>query len=191
MRRSTLQAVGLNTEYDIPAGELFSPALDADKYRLDRAQLETLRCLHDFVMQYNKELPVQQEARPITGPAQAVRLVYNSFRGLDHEEFRATFVSAAGIPLKTETITSGGLKSTVIDVAAVARRALELRAGGVIVYHNHPSGNPLPSAADIKETQRLKEALDVFDIAFLDHIIVSDGKFYSFSDETTRKIENY
>ena len=56
-------------------------------------------------------------------------------------------------------------------------------ACGVILVHTHPSGNPLPSKADIEKTEELRQALNIFEIELLDHIIIGDNQYYSFSDE--------
>lgn len=65
----------------------------------------------------------------------------------------------------------------------IMRKALEKRADGLIMTHNHPSGNPHPGQADIKETERLKKASNTFGISLLDHLIIANGCFYSFADE--------
>ena len=75
------------------------------------------------------------------------------------------------------------MTSTVIDNTKILRTAILKKASAVIVYHNHPSGSPTPGKADIKATESLKKALDLLEISFLDHIIISDGRWYSFADE--------
>ena len=70
----------------------------------------------------------------------------------------------------------------------IVKAALEMSASGVIMAHNHPSGNPLPGKADITITKSLKTALDTFDIHLIDHIVIADGSYYSFADETTCRI---
>ena len=65
----------------------------------------------------------------------------------------------------------------------ILRTALEKLASSIILCHNHPSGNQQPSNADIVITQKVKESGKLMDIALLDHIIVTDGSYYSFADE--------
>ena len=86
-------------------------------------------------------------------------------------------------------VSVGGPNSTVMDPAVVAKGAVGTLANGVIITHNHPSGDPAPSKEDIERTRRLKLALSLFDIKLLDHIIIGDGKAYSFNDERTFNIE--
>ena len=65
----------------------------------------------------------------------------------------------------------------------IIKNALEMLASGIILVHNHPSGNPQPGACDIKQTGILKKAAETFDISLLDHIIIADDRFYSFAEE--------
>jgi DNA repair protein RadC len=85
-------------------------------------------------------------------------------------------------------LSFGGTECTVIDVKIAVRLAIMKMASAVILAHNHPSGNPAPSSSDIEQTRQLKNALAFFDIQLLDHIIVSDDSYYSFSDEVTHKV---
>jgi DNA repair protein RadC len=80
-------------------------------------------------------------------------------------------------------LSAGGTSSTVIDKKVVAKVAIEQLADAVILVHNHPSGNCLPSRSDIKETGDIKKALDLFGISLLDHIIIADKEYYSFASE--------
>lgn len=85
-------------------------------------------------------------------------------------------------------LSVGGTSSTVIDKKVVAKVAIEQLADAVILVHNHPSGSCLPSQADIKETGELKKALDLFDIALLDHVIIGSNEFYSFATEERSRV---
>ena len=78
---------------------------------------------------------------------------------------------------------SGGTGSTVIDIKIIVKKAVERLASGLILVHNHPSGNPLPGEQDRTQTEALKRALAVFDIVLVDHVIIARKKYFSFSDE--------
>lgn len=81
-------------------------------------------------------------------------------------------------------ISSGGRAATVVDAALVAKFAVDSLASGVILAHNHPSGNNLPSVQDDNLTRKLNDALALFDIKVLDHIIVTPSdNYYSYKDE--------
>jgi DNA repair protein RadC len=98
------------------------------------------------------------------------------------EVFVAVFLNKGQRVIDTNIFSQGGITGTVVDVRTIARRALELGATGVVVSHNHPSGNLRPSNEDKHLTQKLKQGLKVLDIALIDHIIVSDEGYYSLSD---------
>lgn len=80
-------------------------------------------------------------------------------------------------------ISQGGVSSTVVDISIVCKFAVDTLAKGVILVHNHPSGNCKPGTEDIRITDRLKKALGLFDCSLLDHIILTEDKLYSFADE--------
>ena len=79
-------------------------------------------------------------------------------------------------------LSQGGISGTVTDVRIVMKKAIETLASGIIVSHNHPSGNLNPSESDTKITQKIKEAGGLLDIQLLDHLIISDKDYYSFAD---------
>jgi DNA repair protein RadC len=79
-------------------------------------------------------------------------------------------------------LSQGGVSGTVTDVRIVMKKAVELLASGIILCHNHPSGNLNPSEADSKITRKIKEAGSFMDIQLLDHLIISDKDYYSFAD---------
>ena len=115
---------------------------------------------------------------PLSDPAMVYRLMLPRLKGLDHEEFWVLFLTRANYLIHKEMFSLGGLSSTV-----VVRKALEKRACGIILVHNHPSGNPTPGKEDLERTAAIKKAADTFDISILDHIVVCDDSFYSFADD--------
>lgn len=187
MQKRTLEALGLRTRTDIPAAEIFASTFDAKTYGLSSDEVRFIRCLRDFVMEYNREIPMQED-RPVTCSMDAAGIMYDAMRGLDHEEVWVVMLNLANVPLSRHLICSGGLDVSVIDNRRVVKIALEQNAKGVILFHNHPSGNPTPSNADIKETERLRKALEVFDMKLTDHIVISDSRYYSFAEETVHPI---
>ncbi|MDD3108224.1 MAG: JAB domain-containing protein [Alistipes sp.] len=77
-------------------------------------------------------------------------------------------------------ISQGGVSHTVVDARIIVKRAIEKLAHGMILVHNHPSGNPEPSPEDQVLTQKLQQAAALFDILLMDHLIVTAGPCYSF-----------
>ena len=101
---------------------------------------------------------------------------------LSHEEFWILFLNRSNKVINMMKLSQGGVSGTVTDVRMVMKKAIEYLASGIIVCHNHPSGNLNPSESDTKITQKIKEAGNFMDIQLLDHLIISDKDYYSFAD---------
>jgi DNA repair protein RadC len=101
---------------------------------------------------------------------------------LSHEEFWILFLNRSNKVINRMKLSQGGISGTVTDVRMVMKKAIEYLASGIIVCHNHPSGNLNPSESDSKITQKIKEAGNLLDIQLLDHLIISDKDYYSFAD---------
>ena len=102
-----------------------------------------------------------------------------------YESFFVLCMNNANKPIGFAKISQGGIQGTVIDVRIVCKFAIETLATGIVIAHNHPSGIKKPSSEDIKLTKKIKEALDIFNIRCIDHIILTVNDYYSFSDEGT------
>lgn len=100
-----------------------------------------------------------------------------------HEVFAVLFLNRANKINHFQIVSEGGITGTVADPRIILKKALEEDAVGIILCHNHPSGSLKPSGADQELTKKIKEAAKFFDIKVLDHLIVSDAGYYSFSDE--------
>jgi len=120
---------------------------------------------------------------PIRTAEAAWRVAAPKLRGLDHEEFWVMFLNRANYVLAMEHICTGNVSSTSIDIPRILKKVLDMNATAVIIFHNHPSDNPRPGASDIEATSSLRDALNAIDKQLLDHIIVSDSCYYSFSLE--------
>ncbi len=102
---------------------------------------------------------------------------------LPHEEFWIMLLNRAHKITKTELVSRGGVTGTVADVRMMMKVAVENLSSAIVLAHNHPSGNTRPSDQDIQLTRKVKEAANLFDIQLLDHIIVGDGAYFSFTDD--------
>jgi DNA repair protein RadC len=100
-----------------------------------------------------------------------------------YESFFILIVNRANTTIGFAKISQGGTAGTVIDVKIIAKYCIEGLAHGVILAHNHPSGNIKPSEQDKQITSTTKNALSLFDIKVLDHIILTEDNYFSFSDE--------
>jgi len=100
------------------------------------------------------------------------------------EQFSVAFLNRANRILGIQVISKGGLTGTIADPRLIMATALKAAATGIILCHNHPSGNLQPSSADIEITKKIESACKFLDIKLLDHIIISpSGEYYSFIDE--------
>ncbi|MDH5367391.1 MAG: DNA repair protein RadC [Cyclobacteriaceae bacterium] len=102
---------------------------------------------------------------------------------LSHEEFWVILLSRNNTVLKKQQISSGGVSGTVADPKIIFKLALEELASGIILVHNHPSGNLKPSEADKSLTTKMKKAGHALEISVLDHLIFTDNGYFSFADE--------
>lgn len=99
------------------------------------------------------------------------------------EQFKVLLITRANKVLGIVDISQGGISGTVCDPKIVFASALKAASCGIIVAHNHPSGNLTPSQADIDLTRKLKEAGKFLEIAVLDHVILTGEAYFSFADE--------
>ncbi len=112
-------------------------------------------------------------ARPIISSWSAlITYVQMSLRHEPREQFRVLFLDRKNQLIKDEILTRGTVDHAPVYPREIARRALELSASSLILVHNHPSGDPTPSRADIDITRELMDALMSFDITIHDHLIV-------------------
>jgi DNA repair protein RadC len=102
---------------------------------------------------------------------------------LQHEEFWIILLNRSNKIIKKQRISEGGVSGTVADSKIIFKIAIEQLASGIILAHNHPSGNLKPSIADRNLTQELKNAGTILAIPVLDHIIFTDNGYFSFADE--------
>jgi DNA repair protein RadC len=123
------------------------------------------------------------ERTKITSSAVAYQILKRRLSDLPHEEFWVLLLNRANQVTREEYLSKGGISGTVVDIRIICRSAIEHGASGVVIGHNHPSGQVLPSEQDKSITKKLFEALKLLEVALLDHIIVGDQKYFSFSDE--------
>ncbi|MCU0405361.1 MAG: JAB domain-containing protein [Ignavibacteriaceae bacterium] len=100
------------------------------------------------------------------------------------EEFKILLMNRSNAVLGILSVSKGGISGTVTDIRLIFQAALKSNASGIIVCHNHPSGNVYPSESDRNITQKIKEAGNFMDIQLLDHLIILPVEgYFSFADE--------
>lgn len=119
----------------------------------------------------------------ITCSQDAYEVIKADLLDLEYEEFWVLLLNRANQVIKKERISAGGVSGTVADPKIIFKKALDELASGIILVHNHPSGNLSPSGADISLTQKVKSGGKLLDISVLDHLIFTNQGFYSFADE--------
>ncbi|OFZ54593.1 MAG: hypothetical protein A3D92_14440 [Bacteroidetes bacterium RIFCSPHIGHO2_02_FULL_44_7] len=127
------------------------------------------------------ELKVQSSK--IKSSFDAFQFLQRSMLDLQHEEFHVLFLNRGNQILAGELISKGGLSGTVADGKLIFHRALQMKASGIILAHNHPSGQLRPSEADLKLTNSLVNFGSYIDLKVLDHLIFCDNDYFSFADE--------
>lgn len=123
-----------------------------------------------------------QDARQreqISSPDDVKDLVMEDMRYYDREHFKCLYIDRKNKFLALETISVGGLSSSLVHPREVFKPAIKLSAASVILIHNHPSGDPTPSSEDIEITKRLIDSGKLLGIDILDHLVIGDGKYAS------------
>lgn len=183
---------------DESAVELMRKVLDHfdnDLSRLGRCSCEEL-CMFKGIgnakavailasMELGKRRKDEEKPRriKISSPADIYNFFYPIMCDLSIEECWALYLNQASNVIDRVRISSGGLASTCVDIRCVLREALLKRATTLALCHNHPSGNVVPSLDDDRLTEQLSKATKLMNIRLIDHVIFTDGKYYSYADE--------
>lgn len=117
--------------------------------------------------------------KSIHQPIDTVNFVLEEMQDLDREMCMTLNLDANNCVLNAHVVSVGGLDRVVVDVKNIMKSALLSNAHGIIMYHNHPSGNSTPSQADFLITEKIKKACEIMDIQFLDHIVIGKENYHS------------
>ena len=115
--------------------------------------------------------------------AKAYQLFQPTLSFLSHEEFWVAYLNHQNKVIAHHCLSKGGITSATVDLRLLLKKALEVGATGLLLAHNHPTGNLHPSEADLSLTKKIKVAAQAIDIQLLDHLIVSENGYFSFADE--------
>ena len=124
-----------------------------------------------------------EEKVVITSAHDAAGLFMEKMRHLRKEHFKVLLLNAKGHLMLIDDVSTGSLMSSFAEPREVFANALRRGAASIILVHNHPSGDPEPSNADICVTENLKRAGDLLGIPVLDHIIIGDGQYVSMEEK--------
>jgi len=119
----------------------------------------------------------------IRSPRDVSALVMEDLRHLKQEHFVVLFLNTKNCVVAKETLSVGSLNSTIVHPREVFRAAVKRSAASIVCVHNHPSGDPQPSAEDVALTRRLVEAGQLIGIDVLDHVIIGDRRYVSLKEQ--------
>ena len=144
------------------------------------AKAMTLKAAFELAKRQRSE---QQNTHTISSSRQAYEWAISLQTQNITEEFWALYLNRANKIVGHQFVSKGGMNATVVDIRLIAKRALELKASNIIVFHNHPSGSTKPSNADRQLTHKLRVGLSTLELTLLDHLIIAQDHFFSFADE--------
>lgn len=124
-----------------------------------------------------------QEKTNVGNSKDAYLILKSQLSDLRTEEFWAIFLNNNNKVIHISQLTQGGISQSIVDVRVLFKTALDYFSTGIIIAHNHPSGSLKPSREDINITQKIKEAGKTLSIQLLDHLIITQDSYFSFSDE--------
>lgn len=176
------------------AAESLLQHADHDLHNLHKQDLHDLLLLHNLTplraarLMAAMELGRRRCAQPVanrtlvTNSATAYELLRPVLVDLSHEEFWLLLVDRGNRLIKRLRVSQGGMHGTVADPKLIMRLAVLHKASGIVLAHNHPSGQLRPSEEDIRLTRKLVEAAKFLDLTVQDHLICSQPGYYSFAD---------
>ena len=121
--------------------------------------------------------------KAVTSAADIYAIMHPKMQDLNIEQAWVLLLNQSFRLINTVCISSGGISETAVDVRQIIKHAVLCNATVLALTHNHPSNNPKPSSDDDRITQRVKSACDIMRIHFLDHVIVTDGQYYSYQEQ--------
>jgi DNA repair protein RadC len=133
-----------------------------------------------FELSKRCRVAVVEQKRKISETTDLVELMQTKNARLDFEEFWVIFVNQSSTLMGVINFGKGGLTSTSADIRLILSKALELKATGFFLCHNHPSGDLYPSKIDLALTSQLNDAALLLSIQLLDHVIICKEDFFSF-----------
>ncbi len=161
--------------------------LSADRQRfcqangLGMAKYAQLQAVLQMARRHFEETLMQGDV--LTSPQETRQFLASQLRGYTYEVFCCLFLDNRHRVLRFEELFRGTIDGAAVYPREVVKQALAHNAAAVIFAHNHPSGLTEPSTADRQITEKLKQALALFDIRVLDHFIIGDGRPYSFAEQ--------
>ena len=169
-QEKTVQYVGKLTRCEMTSvDELFSELTPARK------------ALAEAAVELYKRVQIKQaERRQVISSETACNILRPLIGDIEKEEFWAIYLNQSNRVIRKERLSAGGITGTLVDVRLIMKEAILCNATGMIISHNHPSGNENPSPEDNRLTEQIKKAADSLNIRLIDHIIITSNTHYSY-----------
>ena len=176
-------ARGILSRADNDLGRIAKMSLSEMTRNPGIGEAKAIRILAAFELSRRRRSSHPDQKIHIRCSRDAYQILEGSLADLPHEEFWILLLNRANQVIEKRRISQGGISGTVTDIRIILRAAVDKLSSGMILAHNHPSGNLNPSDADLKITGKIKEAAVLLDISLLDHLIISDQGYLSLADE--------
>lgn len=157
-------------------------------YRMDFEELAGIRgigeskaCRIKAALELGRRLAAAapEERMAVTGPEDVFRLVGVEMGALEQEQLRVLLLDTKHRVIREDIMYKGSVNSAQVRTGEVFRKAISANATAIILAHNHPSGDPAPSSADVTLTMDLVQSGKLLDIAVLDHLVIGQGRWVS------------
>ncbi len=125
---------------------------------------------------------IRQEIKGVSSPKDVAEYLMEEMRYYQKEYFKVILLNTKNQIISTELISIGSLNSSIVHPREIFSVAVKKVSAAVILVHNHPSGDPTPSREDIEVTKRIVQAGEIIGISVLDHMIIGEGRYYSFRE---------
>ena len=180
-----LETLGIRPGQKVSIDILLSETFNGNLYGMGEDQMAKVKALRDILAEY--ESSHKTPGRTIKNSRDAAEHLFDTLKGLGHEEVWVMYLNSGNAVIGKEQMYKGSLSESTFSCRDVIARTLSANAAGLILFHNHPSGNPAPSASDVKRTEELQNACKTVGLNLVDHIIISTHSWYSFADESETK----
>ena len=139
------------------------------------------KALAEAAIELYKRLQIKQAERQQVISSDTVCEILRPLIGdIEKEEFWAVYLNQSNRIIRRERLSVGGIAGTYVDIRLIMKEAILCNATGMIISHNHPSGNENPSPEDNRITEQIKKAADSLNIRLTDHIIITSNTYYSY-----------
>lgn len=125
----------------------------------------------------------QAERQQVISSETACNILKPLIGDIEREEFWAIYLNQSNRVIRKERLSEGGLTGTLVDIRLIMKEAILCNATGMIIAHNHPSGNEKPSGEDNRITEQVKKAAELLNIRLIDHVIITSNTYYSYMDD--------